>query len=292
MFFLGYFLEYNRYLSVVGIGVIIAIAVLFSKKRSHIDLRLIVRSLFMQFVIAFAVLKTGIGSSFVRLLSNGVYAIYQFSQEGIRFVFGNLSDANGSWGFIFAINVLPVIIFFGAFTSLLFHWGVIQRCVVWVNRLVQPVLGSSGAETMCAIANSFLGQTEAPLLIRNYLKNMTRSEMLVVMVSGMATISGAILVVFAAMGVPVAHMLAASVMSIPASIMIAKILCPETKKSKTASDSIVAMERTTNNAFDAISVGTSDGLKLAVNVGAMLISFLAFLALINYCLFLGSASIN
>jgi len=148
-----------------------------------------------------------------------------------------------------------------------------------------------GAETLCTISNSFLGQTEAPLLVRNYLSAMTESEFLLVMVSGMATVSGAILVVFAAMGVPITHLLAASVMGIPASILISKILLPETKKSKTDATS-VAMERKTTNMFDAIFAGTSDGLQLALNVGAMLISFLALLALVNIALSFGSTSLN
>ena len=143
--------------------------------------------------------------------------------------------------------------------------------------MVSPLLGTSGAETLCAIANSFLGQTEAPLFIRNYLKNMTKSEMLVVMVSGMGTISGAILVVFAAMGVPAVHLLTASVMAIPGTILIAKILYPETEGLKRQPEHCIM--KALPNIIDAISPGTSDGLHLACNVGAMLISFLSLLAI-------------
>jgi CNT family concentrative nucleoside transporter len=155
---------------------------------------------------------------------------------------------------------VPVIIFFGAFTSLLFHFRIIQFFVSGANHLIRPLLKTSGAETLCAIANSFLGQTEAPLLVRSYLRTMTKSEMFVVMVSGMSTISGSILVVFASFGVPTEHLLAASVMAIPASIMIAKILYPETDQPQTASATDVNFEPTSKNIFDAISIGTSDGL--------------------------------
>jgi CNT family concentrative nucleoside transporter len=165
--------------------------------------------------------------------------------------------------------------------ALLFHYGIIQRVVLVVSHIFRPLLGTSGAETLCAIANSFLGQTEAPLLVRHYLKHMTKSEMLVVMVSGMATISGAILAVFAAMGVPAQHLLASSVMAIPGSILIAKILYPETEKEVTAATAEITFDKIEGNVFSAIAQGTSDGLSLALNVGAMLISFLSLLALIN-----------
>jgi CNT family concentrative nucleoside transporter len=187
--------------------------------------------------------------------------------------------------------VLPVIVFFGALTSMLFYWGIVQKIVQGINYFVQPLLGTTGPETLCAVTNSFLGQTEAPLLVKDYLKKMTKSELLVVMVSGMGTISGAILVVFVAMGVPAPHLLTASVMSIPATIMIAKILLPEIEKTGDK-DAQVRLTSKANNVFDAIATGTLDGLSLAVNVAAMLISFVALLALFNYVLGFGSYKIN
>jgi len=288
----SYLLEHNRYLNFVGICVILAIAVLFSKNRSKINYTLVRNALFLQFTIAFLVLKTSLGQKILEVIAFNVGKIYQFADEGAGFVFGNLANDRTPWGFIFAIKVLPVIIFFGAFMALLFHFGVVQWCVSKINLLIRPLLGTSGAETLCAVTNSFLGQTEAPLLVRHYLNDMTKSEILVVMVSGMATISGAILVVFAAMGVPTAHLLASSVMSIPASIMMAKILIPETQKPKTAAGATVKLNKTSKNVFDAISAGTSDGLNLAVNVGAMLISFLALLAAFNYVLGYSAYKIN
>jgi len=284
--FLDYFLTYNRYLNIVGVVVILGIAWLFSQKRSHINYRLVLNALLLQLVIGFCMLRLSAGQYIVGGIAAGVTALYQFADSGSGFVFGALVDQSGPWGFIFAFKVLSVIIFFGALMSLLFHLGIVQRVVALMNMVVQPILGTSGAETLCAVSNSFLGQTEAPLLVRHYLKDMTKSEMLVVMVSGMATISGAILAVFAAMGVPAQHLLTASVMAIPASLLISKILLPETEKSKTmGGNASVSVKATTTNVFDAIATGTSDGLQLALNVAAMLIAFLALLALVNSLLF-------
>jgi len=283
---LTYLLEHNRYCNILGIAVILSIAWLFSHKRSAINYRIISVGLALQFLIGFCVLKTTLGRGLVAAIAAGVGNLYLAAGEGTSFLFGNLANPAGSWGFIFAIKVLPIIVFFGAFMALLFHFFIIQRLVGAVNLVLRPLLGTSGPETLCAIANSFLGQTEAPLLVRHYLKHMTRSELFAVMVSGMATISGAILVVFVAMGVPVQHLLASSVMSIPGSLIMAKILLPEENKTEQAADSQthVYNKRETNNMFDAIAVGTSDGLQLALNVGAMLIVFLALLGLLNSCL--------
>ncbi len=292
MHLLSYLLEHNRYLNIVGIFAILFIAFCFSRNRSKINVKLIVNGLLLQLVIGFLVLRMSIGQKIVSTIARYVEHIYECASEGSAFIFGNLINPTGSWGFIFAVKVLPIIIFFGALMALLFHIGLIQKIVSAVSFVIRPLLGTSGAETLCAIANSFLGQTEAPLLIRNYLYDMSKSEMLVVMVSGMATISGAILVVYAAMGVPAAHLLSASVMAIPASIVIAKIIYPETEKNVQQLEAQVAMEHTSKNALDAISQGTSDGLHLAMNVAAMLISFLALIALLNCTLSWSVTHIN
>jgi len=288
----SYLAEHNRYLNIFGIVFILFIAWIFSHKRSKINVKLVFSALLLHFFTGVLVLKTACGKYVLEKVAYVVRSIYLCADEGAAFVFGSLSDSTMPWGFIFAIKVLPVIIFFGALMSLLFHWGIIQVIVNGISYLIRPVLGTSGAETLCAISNSFLGQTEAPLLVKDYLRDMTKSEFLLVMVSGMATISGAILVVFALMGVPIDHLLTSSVMSIPASILIAKILYPETEKSKTAAGAGVAFERKTSNMFDAIFAGTSDGMKLALNVGAMLISFLALLYLLNIILANASHGIN
>lgn len=292
MSLMSYLLEYNRYMNLLGIFVILFIAFLFSKKRKDINYKLVINALVLQCVIGFAILRTELGRLFVGKVAAVIEGLYHFAGAGIGFVFGSLSNAEGPWGVVFAIKILPIIIFFGAFMSLLFHLGIVQLIVYIISYCMRPILGTSGAETLCAISNSFLGQTEAPLLVKPYLKNMTKSEMLVVMVSGMATISGALLAVFASMNVPAVHLLTASVMSIPASLLIAKILLPETEKAQTAGGSNIEFEHTTSNVIDAVSAGTSDGLYLALNVGAMLISFLSLLALINFLLGWGTGHIN
>lgn len=287
-----YLLEYNRYLNLLGILVILLIAFIFSRNRSKIKLKLIVSALILQFIIAFFVLKTETGKYSVDVVSRCINQVYLFADEGTRFLFGNLADSSMPWGFIFAFKILPIIIFFGALTAILSHFGIIQFFVYIINLILRPILGTSGAETLCAVANSFLGQTEAPLLIRDYLSDMTKSELFVVMVSGMATISGSILAVFASMGIPAKHMLAASVMAIPASILIAKIILPETEESKTSDKLAININNISQNVLDAISKGTSDGLSLAVNVGAMLIVFISLIFLINYILYEASFKIN
>lgn len=281
MMLVDYLLQHNRYCNILGIMFILFIAYLFSQKKSHINFKLVFNGLLMQFFLGFIVLKTDLGSRIISVVADGVTMLYQFADQGSRFVFGDLVNPSGPWGFIFAFRVLPVIIFFGALMAVFFHFGIIQKVVMAVSFIIRPLLGTSGAETLCAIANSFLGQTEAPLLIRHYLKHMSKSEILVVMVSGMGTISGAILVVFAAMGVPAVHLLTASMMAIPGTMVIAKILLPETEKSATNAGAQAEVQSDTANVLDAIASGTSDGLNLVLNVAAMLIAFLGLIAMIN-----------
>lgn len=281
MFLINYFIEHNRYLTVLGIPLILGLAALFSHNRKAINYRLIGSSLILQFVIGYIALKTVWGQQGIQLISDGICKVYGYSDAGVKFLFGNLADDSAAWGFIFAVKVLPVIIFFGALMGLLFYLGIIQRVVSGLGWALRPILGTSGAETLCAVSNSFLGQTEAPLVIRHYLANMTDSEMMVVMVSGMGTISGSIMALYGMFGVPMGHMLAASVMAIPGSILMAKILYPETEKTETANGASVNLEKTSDNMLAAISNGTSDGLMLALNVGAMLISFLALIEMAN-----------
>ena len=290
MFSLNFWLEYNRYLNVLGIIVVLLLCYLFSVKKEKIIWNLVFRALALQFAIGFFVLRTKIGETVVQSLANGIKNLYSYAEYGSKFIFGSLVDASQPWGFIFAFKVLPIIIFFAALTSVLFYWGIVQKLVGLLNFFVEPILKSSGPETLCAVANSFLGQTEAPLLIKNYLANMTKSELFVVMVSGMATISGGILAAFAAMGVPALHMLAASMMAIPASIMIAKILIPAGEKQ----DQEVIIKDTSKaaNFFDALATGTYDGLHLALNVGAALIVFTALLNLTDSFLHWFSSSLS
>lgn len=281
MHFFSYLIEYNRYLNILGIAVVLLCAYACSINRLAVRWRLVLMGLLMQLTIGFIMLRTSVGVVAVGKVADLVGYLYQSAEVGSRFIFGSLVDQSGPWGFVFAVKVLPIIIFFGAFMAMLFYLGLIQPVVRAISIVMQPLLGTSGAETLCAIANSFLGQTEAPLLIRHYLPTMTNSEMAVVMISGMGTISGSILVVFAAMGVPVTHLLTASVMAIPATILIAKILYPETSKPQTSAGVAVSPVTNSRNVLDAIAQGTYDGLQLALNVGAMLVAFLALIAVAN-----------
>ena len=283
MFVIDYFLEYNRFLNLLGIAVILGVAGLFSRNRKAIDVRLVFTALGMQVLIAFLALKTSAGQWVLQKLADMFASLYQAADVGIHFVFGALGDTTGPWGCVFAFKVLPVTIFFGAFMSLLFYMGVIKYLVGGIGFIFRPLLKTSGAETLCAAANSFLGQTEAPLVIRQYLKNLTRSELLVVMVSGMGTLSAVLIAVYGTMGISVVHLLAASVMGVPATILIAKILYPQTEKAETAEGAMIVGtgELPTGNIFSALFSGTSDGLWLALNVGAMLIAFIALIGLAN-----------
>lgn len=278
-------------MNIFGIATMLCLAYGASYKRSAINGKLVINGLLLQLAIALFILKTTVGGVIFGGISSGISNLYQFAQVGINFVFGALANPSGPWGVVFAIRVLPIIVFFGAFTSLLFHLGIIQRVVLLLSYVIRPILGTSGAETLCAVANSFLGQTEAPLLIKHYLQDMTKSEMMVVMASGFATVSGSLLAVYASMGIPSLHMIAASVMAIPGSIVMAKILYPQTEKVK--ADSLQAQPSAGSaNILDAISSGTTDGMYLALNVGAMLVSFLGLIALVNATLGLISTTIN
>lgn len=279
--FLSYFLHYNRYLNIFGILLTIGFAIAFSFNRKKIKYRLIVSCLVMQFVLAFFILRFPLGKKIIEWIAIGIAAMYQFADHGTSFVFGRLVSADSGLGFIFAFKVLPITIFFSAFTALLIHFKIIQLFVSGANALMRPFLSVSASENAVAVANSFLGQTEAPLLVRHHLKHMTKSEFFVVMVSGMATISSALLAVYGAMGVPVIHLLASSIMSIPGAIMLAKIIVPDGHGHDVAEQEKLDQPMQTRTMFDAIASGTSDGLMMALHIGAFLISFLALLALAN-----------
>jgi concentrative nucleoside transporter, CNT family len=276
-----YFLQHNRYLNVGSIFIILVVAFAFSNKKKNINLRLVINALGLQFLLAFFILNTAVGKIIFSAIAHGFEALYQFSDYGARFVFGNLADASGPWGMVFAIKVIPTIIFFGALMALLFHLGVVQIVVKGLACVIRPILGTSGAETLSVAANSMLGQTEAPLLIKHYLPTMTASELLVVMVGGMSHLSGSLLAVYGSMGIPMQHLLSSSIIAIPGTILIAKILIPETEIPETLGGGSASLKPETKNILDALATGTSDGLKLAVNVAAMLIAFISLMALID-----------
>ena len=274
---------------ILAIMVLIAIAVLFSKDRKSINWHLVWRGLLIQIVFAVAILKIPFVQKTFDWLSSVFVTILNFTQDGSIFLFGGLIENTTSFGYIFAFQVLPTIIFFSALTSVLFYYGVLQKVVYYVALLMKKTLSLSGSESLAAIGNIFLGQTESPLLIKPYIEKMTLSELLCLMSGGMATIAGGVLAAYIGFlggNDPqqqlffAKHLLAASVMSAPAAVVAAKLLLPETKE--TNQDMTISDEQIGSNVLEAISIGTTQGIKLAVNVGAMLLVFIAFISMINY----------
>jgi len=272
---------------VLGMVTLIFIAFLFSSNRKAINWKTVGIGLAFQLVIAVGVLKVEFVKSGFEYVGQGFIAILGFTQAGSEFLFGDMLDID-SFGYIFAFQVLPTIIFFSALTSVLFYLGIIQKIVKGMGWLLTKVLGISGAESLSVAGNIFLGQTEAPLLIKAYLEKMNKSEILLVMIGGMATVAGAVLAAYigflggddpALQLFYAKHLLAASVMAAPGAIVISKILFPQTEKVNT--DVTVSKEKIGSNILESIANGTTEGLKLAVNVGAMLLVFVAFIAMIN-----------
>ncbi|MCV9386559.1 NupC/NupG family nucleoside CNT transporter [Reichenbachiella sp. ABR2-5] len=275
----------------LGMGALILIAWLFSSNRKAINWKVVGIGLAIQVLLALGVLHL----SFVRVIFEVVGRMFtqvlDFTKIGSEFLFGKLMDI-GSTGYVFALQILPTIIFFSAITSVLFYLGIIQKVVYALAWLLSKALKLSGAESLSVAGNIFLGQTEAPLLIKGYLDNMNRSEILLVMTGGMATVAGGVLAAYIGFlggDDPVQrlefakHLLAASIMAAPGAVIISKIIFPQT-------DNIDSQVKISNmnvgsNFLDALSNGTTEGLKLALNVGAMLLVFFAFLAMINFVLF-------
>ncbi|MDX1644491.1 MAG: nucleoside transporter C-terminal domain-containing protein [Thermoanaerobaculia bacterium] len=217
-------------------------------------------------------------------LSSRVAGFLNLSDYGASFLFGSLADPSAGFGALFAFKVLPTIIFFGGFMAVLYYLGVMQKVIVALSRFVRWTIGTSGAETLSCTANIFVGQTEAPLLIKPFLRGMTPSELLTIMVGGFATIAGGVLAGYIAMGVPAGHLIAASVMSAPAALVIGKIVFPETEVSETAGEIEMPEIDSGHNVIEAATNGITDGLKLAVNVGAMLVGFIALMAVVDVLL--------
>ena len=272
---------------VLGMITLIFIAFLFSSNRRAINWKTVGIGLVFQLIIAIGVLKVGFVKTIFESIGQVFINILDFTRAGSEFLFSGVMDVN-SYGFIFAFQVLPTILFFSALTSVLFYLGIIQKVVKAFGWLLSKLLKISGAESLSVAGNIFLGQTEAPLLIKAYLEKMNKSEILLVMIGGMATVAGAVLAAYigflggddpALRLVYAKHLLAASVMAAPGAIVISKILYPQTESINT--EVKVSQEKIGANILDAISNGTTEGLKLAVNVGAMLLVFVAFIAMIN-----------
>ena len=283
----------------LGIVTLLFIAFLFSRNRKRIDWQLVWKGLMIQLVFAIAILKIPFIQKIFEWISSVFVTILGFTREGSLFLFGDLISNTNSFGYIFAFQVLPTILFFSALTSVLFYYKILQKIIYIFAVFMKKTLKLSGSESLAAAGNIFLGQTESPLLIKPYIEKMTLSELLCLMSGGMATIAGGVLAAYIGFlggNDPEAqiffakHLLAASVMSAPAAVVAAKILLPETEEIN--KDMKINDEQLGNNALEAISIGTSQGIKLAINVGAMLLVFIAFITMTNYFLkdFIGEYS--
>jgi CNT family concentrative nucleoside transporter len=289
----------------LGLIVLIGIAALFSSNKKKVNWRLVATGIGLQLLFAVFVIKTSWGSQVFDAIGKFFVQIIGFTNEGASFVFGALADQNKfslafgeelrleGIGFLFAFQVLPTIIFFASLMSVLYHLGIMQKIVQGMAWVMAKTMRVSGAESISVAANVFIGQTEAPLVVRPYISGMTKSELLTLMIGGMATIAGGVLAAYVSLlggGDPAQqiiyakHLLSASVMAAPATIVIAKILIPETEVSQTMGEVKVKVEKTASNVIDAAATGAADGLKLALNVAGMLLAFIALIAMINWLL--------
>ena len=264
---------------IIGILVVFAIAIALSSNRKAIQWRIVLSGLVVQVLFGLIVLKWDAGREVLMKLSDGIQKLISYANEGVTFVFGGLANAD-TVGFVFAMSVLTIIIFFSSLISVLYYLGIMQLIIKIIGGFLSKVLGTSKAESVNAAANIFVGQTEAPLVIRPFLKKMTKSQMFAVMTGGLASVSGSVLVGYSLLGVPLEYLLAASFMAAPAGLILAKLMVPETEEIDEAD---FKLERNSEaaNVIDAAAIGASDGLKLAVNVGAMLLCFIALIALLN-----------
>jgi CNT family concentrative nucleoside transporter len=284
-----------KLISLTGWFTMIAVAWAISFNRKKFPWRTVIWGVGLQFIFALMILKTPWGAKAFEIAGKVVQKLIQFSTDGTKFVFGPLADRDSlgkafgpEHSLIFAILVTGTVVIVSALSSLFYHWGILQRVVRAVAFVMQKAMRTSGSETLSAAANIFMGQTEAPLVIRPYVPRMTRSELMTIMVCGMAHIAGGVAAVYAAMGMAAGyqntagHLLTASVLNCPAALLVAKIMLPETEVSETAGTSPATVPRTTANSIDAICRGAGDGFHLALNIIAMLIAFIAIIALANY----------
>lgn len=287
----------EKFISLLGMVVFIALAWSLSENRKRFPWRVVFWGIGLQMFFAILILKTPFGRAFFGYAQSAVSKLIGFANEGAKVVFGPLADTGlmaDKFGppnaFVLAITITATIILVSALSSLLYYWRVLPKIVEATAWVMQRTMGTSGSESLAAAANIFTGQTEAPLVIKPYLLRMTRSELMAMMTGGMATIAGGVLAVYTSLGEGVGrmdmagHLLTASVMSAPAAMMIAKIMLPEMETSETASGAKASIEQSSTNSIDALCQGASDGLKLSLNVAAMLIAFVALVALANYLL--------
>jgi len=270
----------ERLSGLLGIITILALAYVFSADRKAIRIKTVVWGLGLQFALALFVLRTTAGVSIFRWTGEEINRLLSFAHDGSTFVFGQLGTP-GNTVAVFAFQVLPTIIFIAALFAILYYFGIMQIVVRAFAKVMTRLMGASGAESLNVAASIFLGQTEAPLTIRPFISAMTRSELMCIMTSGSAHVSGGIMAAYIAFGVEARHLLTAVIMTAPGTLLLAKMFVPETGKPRTAGDVHLKIERTDVNVIDAAARGTTEGLHLALNVAAMLIAFLALVALLN-----------
>jgi CNT family concentrative nucleoside transporter len=272
-----------------GLFMLVLFAYAFSNNRRAVDWKLVITGIALQIAFAAFVLKVPFGSAIFDSLGHGFVRLLEFNKVGSEFIFGKLLDTS-QFGFIFAFQVLPTIIFFAALMGVLYHLGVMQQIVKGMSWAITKVMNVSGAETTSVCASVFIGQTEAPLTVKPYLEKMTESELMTVMIGGMAHIAGGVLAAYVGllgggneveMAKYAKHLLAASIMAAPATLVLAKILIPETQEPLTRGSVRIEVERHSTNVIDAAATGAGDGLRLALNVGAMLLAFIALIATLN-----------
>lgn len=274
-------------ISLIGMLVLLSLAFLLSEKKKSINLRLVVLALTTQIVFAALVLYIPAGQAVLNSLTSAIASVINYAQDGMVFMFGGLAtdkmhEVFPGKGFVFAFKVLPIVVFFSALVAVLYHYGVMQMVVKVLGGGLRKLLGTSPAESLSATSNIFVGQTEAPLVVRPYISRMTRSELFAVMVGGLASIAGSVMAGYTAMGVELKYLIAASFMSAPGGILMAKIIIPETEKTAQAGEvEEIAPQDKPANAIDAAATGAADGLKLAANIGGMLIAFISLIALLN-----------
>jgi len=273
----------QRFIGILGMMTVLALAYAFSSNRRAIRYKTVAWGLGLQIAFAFLVMRSEYGRLFFEKLGAAANWLLDFAYYGTAFVFGDLGEKNSPRGFYFAFQALPTIIFIAALFAVLYYLGVMQVIVKAAARVMTSLMGASGAESLNVAASIFMGQTEAPLTIRPFLPDVTRSEMMTIMTSGMAHVSGGMMAAYIAYGIQAKHLLAAVIMTAPGTILLAKILVPETEKPLTAGRVEIAQMERDANILGAISRGTIDGLHLALNVAAMLISFIALIYLVDGC---------
>lgn len=272
------------WISLLGIAALIGIAVIFSNNRRAINLRVVAPAFLLQAAMAAFVFWLPFGQHVLQSMSDGVQVVINYADQGSQFVFGDLAKGNGTLGFIFAFKVLPVIVFVASFTSVLYYLRIMQAIVAVLGGALRWMIGTSRVESLNAAGNVFLGQTESPLLVKPYLAGLNDHQLFTVMVSGLASVSGAILVGYAALGVELKFLITASFMSAPGGLLMAKLLYPDTAKPDEVDihkGDAHPEEGGPTNVIEAAANGAADGMRLALNIGAMLIAFVALIALLN-----------